>query len=74
MSILSTLPDGFGFYYGFREGDYRQINVRYEPDVIGSTVQVWRAYVGGDDIGGTFGTKDEAEACAITWAIANPER
>ena len=65
MSILSTREDGYGYFYGFREGDHRQINVRLEHGK-------WRAYVGGGPIFGNYESKDSAEAAAIAWAEANP--
>ena len=69
MSILSTRPDGFGYYYAHREGDHRQINVREE----GTTdFSYWRAYVGGEEIPGDYDSKVSAEAAAIAWAEANP--
>ena len=73
MSILSTRPDGFGYYYAHRAGDHRQINVRYEGGP-GSTRlnALWVAYVGGEPIGQDYASKDSAEAAAIAWAVANP--
>jgi len=70
-TILSDRPDGCNFYYGFVEGDSRQINVRIE-----GTEEYpkgyWRAYVGGEPIG-CFSTKEFAEQQAIAWIKANPE-
>jgi hypothetical protein len=63
MSILSERPDGFNFYYGFMQGDHRQINVRYEGGW-------WRAYVGGELMPEKYGYKAAAEAGAIEWAKA----
>ena len=72
MSILSELPDGSGYDYGFVEGDHRQINVRRGPQDL-----LWRAYVGGERVGdadtGVFEKKSEAEAAAIAWLKAHPE-
>ena len=62
MTILSSQPDGFGFF----PGDRRQINVRREG-------AVWAAYVGGERLRETFATKVQAEAGAIACAKANPE-
>ncbi len=74
MSILSTREDGYGYFYGFREGDHRQINVRLEfrhpPSSNGK--YLWFAYVGGEFIPGGHKSKDAAEAAAIAWAEANP--
>ena len=75
MSILSTREDGYGYFYGFREGDHRQINVRREgedeTDPLWKAVN-WKAYVGGEVISGWFDTKDQAESAAIKWAKDNP--
>lgn len=72
MSILSALPDGCGYHYGFLPGDYRQINVRRGPADL-----LWRAYVGGERVGdhvdGVWSSKDEAEAAAIAWAKSSAE-
>jgi hypothetical protein len=75
-SILSELPDGVGFYYGFIDGDHRQINVKLAC----KSPEWWIAYVGGEPVAPAddphavlYPSKDEAEAAAITWAKANPE-
>lgn len=70
MTILSTEPDGMGFYYGNIEGDRRQINVRLAERNIDT--DVWHAFVGGELVGIGF-DKDEAEEVAIKWAKENPE-
>ena len=75
MSILSNRQDGWGFHYGFREGDHRQINVREEGQH--TSEPHWKGYVGGEMVPnpkGGFGwsSKDQAEAAAIAWAEANP--
>lgn len=67
-SILSDREDGAGYFYGFREGDHRQINV---CRVVGSE-WLWHAYVGGEKIIGHYISKEQAEAAAIAWAEANP--
>jgi hypothetical protein len=69
MSILSKEPDALGFYYGFLEGDHRQINVRDERFYCGW----WLAYVGGTQLPQGFENKEAAEEAAIDWARANPE-
>jgi hypothetical protein len=71
MSILSDRPDGVGYYYGFLEGDGRQINVRELHTI--ALEPKWHAYVGGELIPGRWETKDEAEAAAIKWAKEHPE-
>jgi hypothetical protein len=71
MSILSTREDGFGFFYTLEPNGYRQINVRRERTPFDRFA--WAAYVGGEVIG-HYPTKDEAEAGAISWAKANPEK
>lgn len=66
MSILSRDPDGLGFYYGFRSGDSRQINVRHE--MVGeSSGEWWVAYVGGERVAFEE-SKAAAERSAIQWA------
>lgn len=65
MSILSDRQDGAGYWYGFRDGDYRQINVCVE-------FHCFAAYVGGERIPGKYTSKDQAEAAAIKWAEDNP--
>lgn len=72
MSILSSRPDGYGFYYGLAP-DGRQINVRFE--VINGICEPMRyiAYVGGEQLPTGYIFKDEAEAAAIAWAKENPE-
>lgn len=81
MSILSQLPDGFGFFYGFVKGDFRRIDVRQEGyDRPGSTISDgpganwgrWHIWVGGESVG-LAETKAEAEANAIAWMKENPE-
>jgi hypothetical protein len=81
MSILSKMPDGFGFYYGLEPGDgFRQINVREENGercgTNNSDLNVlrgdWVAYVGGEAVA-CAATKAEAEAKAIAWAKSHPE-
>lgn len=72
MSILSELPDGFSFFYGFREGDSRRIDVRYEEEAEPQLGSGWAAYVGGERLAVLCSTKDAAEAAAIAWAKANP--
>ena len=64
-SILSDRPDGVGYYYGFLDGDHRQINVRYEGGW-------WIAYVGGEKVA-RKNYKSIAEHAAIEWAKAHPE-
>lgn len=59
-SVLSSEPDGFGYYYGFYANDPRLINVRKEADV-------WLAYVGSDELPTLYNTKDAAEAAAIAF-------
>lgn len=69
-SLLSADCDGLGYYYGFIEGDNRQINVRYED--VDFKEGVWAVYVGGERV--AIGpTKEIAETKAIAWARANPE-
>lgn len=66
MTILSKVPDGCGFFYGFHESDPRQINVRPgRSSAEHNGWPLWIAYVGSDQIGDSFETKDEAEAAAI---------
>lgn len=71
MAILSELPDGCGYFYGFLPDDPRQINVRKIPGdhVIGDR---WEAFVGEVQLETLFSSKREAEEAAITWALANP--
>jgi hypothetical protein len=66
MSILSDLPDGMGYFYGFIAGDSRQINVRREDFR-------WKAYVGGEPLDGEYTTKIGAEAGAVAWMKAHPQ-
>ena len=89
MSILSREMDGLHFYYGFAPGDYRQINVRFETadgkpvaeaPIIGLYGEQrkkfgswWVAYVGGEPVG-RYPSKDQAEAGAIQYIEANPEK
>lgn len=65
-SILSDREDGCGFFYGYRDGDGRQINVRHE----GAS---WKAYVGGDEIPGEHASKVAAERAALAWMDENPD-
>jgi hypothetical protein len=71
-SMLSTRRDGWGYFYGYREGDYRQINVRCEPTlwlrIIG---RPWVGIVGGRPVG-TWSSMDAAEAGCIAWMDAHP--
>jgi hypothetical protein len=67
VSILSDREDGIGFFYGWLEGENRQINVRNEPG------HHWRAWVGDHHVG-DYATKGQAESAAISWAKANPEK
>lgn len=72
MSILSKECDGLGYYYGFRDGDGRQINVRYE------NADLWQAYVGDNKVPPPAGlpgwpNRGVAEEAAIEWATANAE-
>lgn len=64
MTILSQLPDGYGYFYGYTKHDHRQINVRWEG-------QNWIAYVGGEKVG-LLASKDAAETAAIKFIEANP--
>ena len=65
-SILSAMADGAGYFYAYHGSDPRQINVRFEgPD--------WAAYVGSVPIG-RYPSKDQAEAGAIQYIEANPEK
>lgn len=64
-SILSQQPDGFGYFYGFRWPDSRQINVKQESGH-------WAAWVGGNRVVAAR-DKQEAEAMAIAWMDRNPE-
>jgi hypothetical protein len=78
MSILSKEPDGLGYFYGFRDGDSRQINVRLElcarsiADVLVQD-KLWIAYVSGNSIGGAHATLAEAETAAIEWMEEHPD-
>ena len=65
MSILSSKPDGLGFYYGFVPRDCRRVDVREEGSV-------WYGYVGGEQVV-TAPTKDEAERVAVKYIEDNPE-
>jgi hypothetical protein len=65
MSILSDLPDGAGFWYGFVKGDSRRIDVRQETGH-------WAAWVAGTRIAAGR-TKAEAESMAISWMKQHPE-
>lgn len=71
MSILSSVPDGCGFFYGFAKPDMRQINVRRELQE-DKPAFAWRAYAGGEPVG-YYGSKDLAEEASIAWLKANPE-
>lgn len=73
VSILSNTKDHFGFFYGYVDGDPRQINVREEMMVSGNTeVPAWIAYVGGIKVGVEL-SKGEAERTAIRWIKDNPQ-
>lgn len=65
-SILSRLPDEFGYYYGNLPNDGRQINIRHEQDGMLRWMR-WRAYVAGCRVPGSWATLHEAEAAAIFW-------
>jgi hypothetical protein len=65
MSVLSAQCDGCGFYYGFAQNDYRQINVR--PARAGD----WEAFVGGELVA-TEASKAAAEAAALKFISDNP--
>jgi len=72
-SILSERQDSIGYYYGFLDGDNRQINVRLENKQIGSvTVSAWIVYVGGVQIAIEL-SKGEAEKTAIKWIREHKE-
>ena len=64
-SILSELPDGCGFYYGFSGDDHRRIDVRKEGDI-------WNVYVAGALVLCST-SKMLAEIDAIQWLKDNPE-
>jgi hypothetical protein len=66
MSVLSAQCDGCGFYYGFAQNDYRQINVR--PAREGG----WEAFVGGVLVAATMNSKAAAEAAALKYIDDNP--
>ncbi len=75
-SILSEREDGAGYYYGFLEGDHRQINVKRAC----KSPEWWVAYAGGEPVTATedphavlFPTKDAAEAAAIQWIKDHPD-
>lgn len=77
-SILSSQPDGCGFYYGFAPDDARQINVKSELGIFCKDGQSfhplrWTASVGGEPIEGGWASKAEAEAAAIKWIAENPD-
>ena len=72
-SILSAVPDGHRFYYGFAPGDGRQINVRSESDGILRWMR-WFAYVGGKKLPQGHGTFEEAETAALAWMAKHPDR
>ena len=63
-TILSIVPDGHGYHYGWYKDDHRQINVRFEG-------QDWIAYVGGEKVG-VLASKNAAEAAAIRFIVENP--
>ena len=65
-TILSSEPDGMGFYYGCAPGEFRQINVKR----VGPSS--WEIYVAGDLVG-TAESKAKAETKALLWCSANPE-
>ena len=73
MSILSAREDGFGFFYGYKADDNRQINVRFEPAGRMESEQPWAIYVGGSKIGWAP-NKREAEALALDWMRDHPQR
>lgn len=72
MSILSKRQDGFGFFYGRRKDDYRQINIRLENKPSGLAIGCpWEIYVGGQNIG-QASNKEIAEELAVRWMEENP--
>lgn len=71
MSILSKEPDGLGYYYGFVDGDARQINVKWDGQM--HDMHYWSAYVGGERLPTYWANKMEAESAAIKWAKENPD-
>jgi hypothetical protein len=79
MSILSVMPDGMGYYYGFAKPDMRSIDVRCEDgERIGtnnSDLNVmrgnWVSWIAGNAVA-CSATKEEAEAKAIAWLKAHP--
>ena len=74
-SILSSEPDGMGYFYGRVPDDPRQINVRSydEPRLFGLvTRKLWIALVGDTEVGHKFRSKEAAEQAAIRWLRDNP--
>lgn len=69
MSILSALPDGMGFYYGFAKPDMRRIDVAN----VGNK-KYWAAYVAGEPIDSIgYDCKETAEEAALAWLKAHPQ-
>lgn len=64
---MSQQPDGFGYYYGFTDGDHRQINVRFEGD------RLWVAYTRGEEVGSHFTSNEQAWEAAESWLKENPD-
>jgi hypothetical protein len=71
-TVLSSVPDEMGYYYGFLPEDNRQINVRFETR---SPVEPsgYYAYVGDDEVPHRHISKEAAEAAALEWMKKNPE-
>ena len=73
-SILSAMPDGVGYYYGFKP-DGRRVDVCIDVSR-GPSDLLWRAYVSGVRVGdsetGVFATKAAAEAAALAWIADHP--
>jgi hypothetical protein len=70
-SILSRQPDGFGFYYGYKPHDHRQINLRYEYTPGESDIYRWAIYVGGERISYADDFQ-EGEEYALRWMCHHP--
>jgi hypothetical protein len=70
MTVLSKLPDGLGFYYGYIKGDRRRIDIRLE-DLPGG--EYWCVYIAGDLVDDTCTTKEEAEREALEYLKTNPD-